>query len=82
MLTDTVLILPVIGLLFVVEAGSSLLQILSKKIRKGKKIFKIAPIHHHFEASGWEETKVTMRFWIIGQVTAVLGLILFFLGSK
>jgi phospho-N-acetylmuramoyl-pentapeptide-transferase len=82
MLTDTVLILPVIGLLFVVEAGSSLLQILSKKLRKGKKIFKIAPIHHHFEASGWEETKVTMRFWIIGQVTGVLGLILFFLGSK
>lgn len=82
MLTDTVLILPVIGLLFVVEAGSSLLQILSKKLRHGKKIFKIAPIHHHFEASGWEETKVTMRFWIIGQVTAVLGLILFLLGSR
>lgn len=82
MLTDTVLILPVIGLLFVVEAGSSLLQILSKKLRKGKKIFKIAPIHHHFEASGWEETKVTMRFWVIGQVTGVLGLILFLLGSK
>lgn len=82
MLTDTVLILPVIGLLFVVEAGSTLLQIMSKKLRNGKKIFKIAPIHHHFEASGWEETKVTMRFWIIGQVTAVLGLILFFLGSR
>lgn len=82
MLTDTVLILPVIGLLFVVEAGSTLLQIVSKKLRNGKKIFKIAPIHHHFEASGWEETKVTMRFWIIGQVTAVLGLILFFLGSR
>jgi phospho-N-acetylmuramoyl-pentapeptide-transferase len=81
MLTDTVFILPVIGLLFVVEAGSSLLQILSKKMRHGKKIFKIAPIHHHFEASGWEETKVTMRFWIIGQVTAVLGLMLFLLGS-
>lgn len=82
MLTDTVLILPVIGLLFVVEAGSSLLQISSKKLRHGKKIFKIAPIHHHFEASGWEETKVTMRFWVIGQVTAVLGLILFLLGGQ
>lgn len=81
MLTDTVLILPVIGLLFVVEAGSSLIQILSKKLRHGKKIFKIAPIHHHFEASGWEETKVTMRFWVIGQVTGVLGLILFLLGG-
>ncbi len=81
MITDTVLLLPIIGLLFVVEAGSSLLQILSKKLRKGRKIFKIAPIHHHFEASGWEETKVTMRFWVIGQVTGVLGLILFLLGG-
>src|SRR3982750_3508279 len=50
MLTDTVLILPVIGLILVKEAGSSMLQILSKKLRNGKKIFRIAPIHHHFEA--------------------------------
>ncbi len=81
MITDTVLLLPIIGLVFVAEAGSTLLQITSKKLRGGKKIFKIAPIHHHFEASGWEETKVTMRFWVIGQVTAVLGLILFLLGG-
>jgi phospho-N-acetylmuramoyl-pentapeptide-transferase len=80
MLTDTVLILPIIGFVFVVEAGSSLLQILSKKLRKGRKIFRIAPIHHHFEAIGWEETKVTMRFWVIGQVMAVIGLIVFILG--
>jgi phospho-N-acetylmuramoyl-pentapeptide-transferase len=80
MLTDTVLLLPIIGLVFVAEAGSSALQILSKKLRHGKKIFKIAPIHHHFEASGWPETKVTMRFWIIGQVSAVLGLITFLVG--
>lgn len=81
MITDTVLLLPIIGLVFVAEAGSTLLQILSKKLRNGKKIFKIAPIHHHFEASGWEETKVTMRFWVIGQVCGVLGLILFLLGG-
>ena len=81
MITDTVLLLPIIGLLFVAEAGSTLLQITSKKLRNGKKIFKIAPIHHHFEASGWEETKVTMRFWVIGQVTGVIGLILFLLGG-
>jgi phospho-N-acetylmuramoyl-pentapeptide-transferase len=80
MLTDTVLVLPIIGLVFYVEAGSSAIQILSKKLRHGKKVFKIAPIHHHFEASGWPETKVTMRFWIIGQVTAFLGLILFLVG--
>jgi phospho-N-acetylmuramoyl-pentapeptide-transferase len=67
--------------MFVAEAGSSVLQIASKKLRHGKKIFKIAPIHHHFEASGWPETKVTMRFWILGQVAAVLGLILFLIGK-
>jgi phospho-N-acetylmuramoyl-pentapeptide-transferase len=80
MITDTVAILPIIGIVFVAEAGSSALQILSKKLRHGKKIFKIAPIHHHFEASGWPETKVTMRFWVIGQVAAVLGLIIFLIG--
>jgi phospho-N-acetylmuramoyl-pentapeptide-transferase len=72
--------MPLIGLVFVAEAGSSLLQILSKKLRHGKKIFKVAPVHHHFEALGWPETKVTMRFWVIGQVAAVLGLIAFLLG--
>jgi phospho-N-acetylmuramoyl-pentapeptide-transferase len=81
MITDTVLLLPIIGGVFVVEAGSSMIQILSKKLRNGKKIFKIAPIHHHFEASGWPETKVTMRFWILGQVCGVLGLIVFLLGK-
>jgi phospho-N-acetylmuramoyl-pentapeptide-transferase len=82
MVTDTVLILPIIGLVFVVEAGSSLLQIYSKKLRHGKKIFKIAPIHHHFEASGWPETKVTMRFWIVGQICAVLGILVYLIGKK
>jgi len=81
MLTNTVLILPIIGLVFVAEAGSSLLQIASKRLRHGKKIFKVAPIHHHFEATGWPETKVTMRFWILGQVAGVLGLIVFLLGN-
>ncbi len=81
MLTDTVLLLPIIGIVFVAEAGSSLLQILSKKMRHGKKIFKIAPVHHHFEAIGWPETKVTMRFWVIGMMAAVVGLIIFLLGK-
>jgi phospho-N-acetylmuramoyl-pentapeptide-transferase len=81
MLTDTVLLLPLIGIVFVAEAGSVILQIFSKKLRHGKKIFKSSPIHHHFEASGWPETKVTMRFWIIGQVAAVLGLMLFLVGK-
>lgn len=79
MLTDTVLILPVVAFVFVVEAGSSLIQIASKRLL-GRKIFKIAPIHHHFEASGWPETKVTMRFWIVGQICAVVGILLYLLG--
>jgi phospho-N-acetylmuramoyl-pentapeptide-transferase len=81
MITDTVFLLPIIGLVFVGETGSVIIQNISKKLRHGKKIFRISPIHHHFEAIGWPETKVTMRFWIIGQVCAVLGLLLAILGG-
>ena len=75
MLTNSLLLLPVIGLIFVIEAGSSAIQIFSKKVFK-RKVFIPAPIHHHLEATGWEETKITMRFWIIGMVTAFIGIIL------
>lgn len=75
MLTNSLLLLPVIGLVFVIEAGSSAIQIFSKKVFK-RKVFISAPIHHHLEATGWEETKITMRFWIIGMVTAFVGIIL------
>ena len=75
MLTNSLLLLPVIGLIFVIEAGSSAIQIFSKKVFK-RKVFISAPIHHHLEATGWEETKITMRFWIIGMVTAFIGIIL------
>lgn len=81
MLTDTMLLLPVIGGMFVIEAGSSLVQISSKKLRH-KKIFLSAPIHHHFEALGWPETKVTMRFWVLGSIFAGLGLVLAVLGGS
>lgn len=81
MLTNTVTLLPIIGILFVAETGSVILQIASKKLRNGKKIFKVSPLHHHFEASGWPETKVTMRFWILGQVAGVIGLIIFVVGG-
>lgn len=82
MLTDTVFILPIIALVFVAEIGSVALQILSKKLRNGKKIFISSPIHHHFEALEWPETKVTMRFWILGQVAALVGLVVFILGGS
>lgn len=81
MLTDTVLLLPIIGLVFVAEAGSSIIQTLSERLRHGKKVFKAAPIHLHFEASGWPETKVTMRFWTLGEVAGVIGLIIFLFGN-
>ncbi len=79
MITDTVLLLPIIGAVFVIEAGSVVLQIASKKLRNGKKIFKSSPIHHHLEASGWPETKITMRFWVLGQVCGFVGLMIFLL---
>jgi phospho-N-acetylmuramoyl-pentapeptide-transferase len=76
MLTNTALLLPVIGFVFVLESASVIIQVLSKRIRK-KKVFLSAPIHHHFEAIGWSEPKVVMRLWIIATVTAVGGLVLF-----
>lgn len=75
MLTNTLFLLPVIGILFVIEAGSSLIQITSKKFFH-RKVFISAPIHHHLEAKGWPETKVTMRFWVIACVAGFVGLLL------
>lgn len=75
MLTNTLFLLPIIALVFVLDAGSSALQIFSKKVFK-RKIFLSAPVHHHFEAIGWPETKVTMRFWLIGQAAAVVGIVM------
>ncbi|MFC1616320.1 phospho-N-acetylmuramoyl-pentapeptide-transferase [Patescibacteria group bacterium] len=75
MLTDQTLILPIIGFIFVIEALSVIIQLTSKKFFK-KKVFKIAPIHHHFEQSGWAEFTIVMRFWIIGGIMAVFGTIL------
>ena len=78
MLTNTVLLLPFFAIILVAESGSVLIQVISKKIR-GKKVFLSTPIHHHFEALGWPESQVTMRFWIVSAVFAALGLVIFFL---
>ncbi|OGL73647.1 phospho-N-acetylmuramoyl-pentapeptide-transferase [Candidatus Uhrbacteria bacterium RIFCSPHIGHO2_02_FULL_57_19] len=75
LLTNSLLLLPVIGLIFVIESLSVLIQTASKKLR-GKKIFISTPIHHHFEAIGWPESKIVMRFWVISGVSAVVGVIL------
>ena len=78
-LTDSVAVLPIIAGLLVVESGSVILQLLSKKFRK-KKIWLCTPIHHHFEAKGWPAYKVTMRFWVIGVILAILGVAIRLLG--
>ncbi len=77
LLTNSVLLLPIIGFLFVVESASVIIQLLSKKLRHGKKVFLSAPIHHHFEAKGWPEAKVVMRFWVIASMMSVIGLVIF-----
>lgn len=79
-LTNSVLFLPIIGFVLVVESLSDIIQLTSKKLR-GKKVFLAAPIHHHFEALGWPESQITMRFWILSGVFSGLGLILFFLSK-
>lgn len=80
MLTNTLFLLPIVGILFVIEAGSSLIQISSKRLFH-RKIFLSAPIHHHLEAKGWPETKVTMRFWVIAGVSGFLGLLVALTGG-
>ena len=77
LMTGQVLILPVIGLVFVVETGSVILQMGYFRLTHGKRIFLFTPIHHHFELLGWPETKVTGRFWIIGALSGLLGVTLF-----
>lgn len=75
MMIDHALVLPIIGFVFVIEMLSVIIQLTSKKLRGGKKVFLAAPIHHHFEALNWGESKVTMRLWIVGLFMAFLGII-------
>jgi len=78
-LTDSVLVLPIIAGVLVIEVGSVILQLLSKKFRH-KKIWISTPIHHHLEAKGWPPYLITMRFWIIGVVFAILGVAIRLMG--
>ncbi len=81
MLTNTPFLLIPIAIIFILESGSVIIQLASKNLR-GKKIFISTPIHHHFEALGWHETQVTMRFWMINAIGAIIGLIIFLVDSK
>lgn len=76
-LTDSVFILPVVAFPLVITSSSVILQFFSKKFRGGKRLFKLAPIHHHFESLGWPSYKVTMRFWVLSIMFAIIGVILF-----
>jgi phospho-N-acetylmuramoyl-pentapeptide-transferase len=72
---EGVSLLPIIGVLLVATVAANTIQILSKKLF-GRKVFIVAPLHHHFEALGWPAHKVTMRYWVLGFVAAIVGMIL------
>ena len=75
--TGFVLLLPLAGIIFVAETGSVVLQVGSFKLR-GKRIFRMSPLHNHFELIGWPEVKVTIRFWLIGALAGIVAAILAF----
>ncbi len=80
LITGQVMLLPVIGLMFVLETVQDIAQILWFKW-KGRRLFRMAPLHHHFELSGWPEEKITLRFWIVGALSALIG-VAFYLGTR
>ncbi|MFA6974060.1 MAG: phospho-N-acetylmuramoyl-pentapeptide-transferase [Parcubacteria group bacterium] len=79
MLTNSVIVLFIIVFIYIIESTSVAIQLTSKKLFK-RKVFLAAPIHHHFEAKGWPETKVTMRAWMFTAVTAMFGVVIGILG--
>jgi phospho-N-acetylmuramoyl-pentapeptide-transferase len=75
-LTEQWVLLPIVGLVFVAVAASVILQVGYFKLTGGRRLFKIAPLHHHFELIGWSETQVTMRFWLVGMMAGLFGVAL------
>jgi phospho-N-acetylmuramoyl-pentapeptide-transferase len=80
LVTGQIMLLPVIGFVFVVETVQDIAQILFFKW-KGRRLFRMAPLHHHFELLGWPEEKITIRFWIVGGLSALVG-VAFYLGTR
>jgi phospho-N-acetylmuramoyl-pentapeptide-transferase len=80
-LTDTVLLLPIIAFPLFATSLSGIIQMASRRFRNGKKVFRFAPLHHHFEAIGWSKYKVTMRYWIVSIITAIIGVIISLISS-
>ncbi len=77
LLTNTVFILIIVGMIFILETLSVIIQLTSKKLRNGKKVFKIAPFHHHLEACGWGEETVVFRLWLVGMILSVVWVIFY-----
>ena len=76
LMTGQWLLLPVVGFVFMAEAFSVILQVAYFKITGGKRLFKMSPLHHHYELLGWSETQVTQRFWLVGILSAMIGVAL------
>ncbi len=82
LITGQILVLPLIGLVFVLETASDIIQIGYFKLSGGRRVFRMAPLHHHFELGGWDEEKITLRFWIIAILAGLLGVTLFLASIK
>jgi len=78
-LTGQIIVLPIIAFPLVISAASSTIQMLSKKYR-GKQVFRVAPLHYHFQALGWPSYKVVMRYWVFSVICAILGVIIALIG--
>jgi phospho-N-acetylmuramoyl-pentapeptide-transferase len=77
LITSQILILPVIGLIFVIETLSVIMQVAYFKATHGRRIFRMSPLHFHYQLAGWDEEKITLRFWIIGIICGLVGVTLF-----
>jgi phospho-N-acetylmuramoyl-pentapeptide-transferase len=77
LITGQILVLPIIGLIFVIETGSVVIQVGYYKLTHGRRIFRMSPIHLHYQLLGWDEEKITLRFWIVGIIAGLIGVTLF-----
>jgi phospho-N-acetylmuramoyl-pentapeptide-transferase len=77
LITGQILILPLVGLVFVIETLSVIIQVAYFKATGGRRIFRMSPLHYHYELAGWDEEKITLRFWIVGIIAGLIGVTLF-----
>jgi phospho-N-acetylmuramoyl-pentapeptide-transferase len=77
LIAGQILILPLVGLVFVVETLSVIVQVVYFKLTGGRRIFRMSPLHYHYELGGWDEEKITLRFWIVGIIAGLIGVTLF-----